>query len=336
MIDENKTTSSRKIYLDLNNFNDDITLKVLPYINNLIHAIDEDEIKTKYPNDERLQLQSFVNQFLNIVYDYPGPVSTHLINNQIEYCETISTTLAKRVCEGPNENELFFKDMINDFDSFYLPIKLSLDLFNATRFMIQDLDDVYTVSTLILMNMITILNLKQKDFRFKMIKLVGRKNEYDLYYAGIKEVELDYELYYQKNIIDSTIQIMNNDVLMLMDAYTAATLMNEECSEIVGNIKSNLLTKEEVEENISNIATFVSEQIFSIMEGIQIALEEKRFKITPLAINTLNNCLIRYEHLALVYDDIFNTYDLEFNMSNLEKDCEKKVTEYLEILGYNL
>ena len=58
---------NRKVYLDLNTFTDDFTLKVLPYVNNMINAIDVDEIKEKYPDNEADQLNEFVEEYLKLV-----------------------------------------------------------------------------------------------------------------------------------------------------------------------------------------------------------------------------------------------------------------------------
>ena len=324
---------NRKVYLDLNTFTDDFTLKVLPYVNNMINAIDVDEIKEKYPDNEADQLNEFVEEYLKLVQTNPGPISSKLIEKQMDFCHTISNMLAKRVCDGPTETELFFKDTIENFDSFYKPIKISLDIFNATRFVVQDIDDIYTVSLLTLMNMINLLEIKDKDIRFNTIKIVGRKNEYDVYYIGIKELEMDYKLYYQKNIVESTILIMNTDIEMLMDAYTAATIMNDVYSPIINDILSGMYSKEEVDEILSDTANFISEQILGITEDIGDALYDKKYKISPLCEETLNICLSRYEPLKLVKDE-FNYFEMDFNIEDIFNDCKKRIYEYLELIGY--
>lgn len=326
----------KKVYLDLNNYNDDFTLKVIPYINQLLNSIDPEEFKEMYPDNEVKRLDACVKEFMELVYNNPGPLSTKLIENQINFCDNISEILTRKVCDGPTESDLFFKDHIEDFDSFFLPIQICLNIFNATRFVVRDLDDIYTVSTIVILNILGSLDIQDKDLRYKIIKIVGRKNEYDYNYTGIKEVELDYDLYYQRNIVDSTLLILNTDIIMLIEAFVVATIMNEEFSGIIEELKSDDFDEEMARDYIRNTAIFIGDKVLDFSEEILEALEYKKYKMTPLCVETLNLCLSRFEPLKIVYDDTFKSYELEYDLNKIIDESEKIIFDYMKLMGINL
>ena len=324
----------RKIYLDISVFNDNASVNMLDYISVIIDSIPVNDIKLKYPDNPAKQIDEFVNQYMKKVCDTPGAVSRKLIEKQVELCDMISDLLARRVCDGGSDIDLFFRDPIEDFDSFFLPIRISLNIFNATRFLVRDLADIYTISTISIMNIINKFELRETDreLRFNLLKIVGRKNDYDLCYVGIKELELDYKLYYQRNIVESTLTILNIDIKTVVDAYTAATITNEENSLVVKDMLEGLYSKNEIDDIIESESIFIADKVIALSNDITLALNRNEYKMTPLCYDILEMCLAKYDNIQ-IFKHNSGIYETAWDYEEVVEDCKGLIREYLSLLG---
>lgn len=324
----------RKIYLDIREFNDIVSVNMLDYISEIIDSISVNDIKIKYPDNPAKQVDEFINQYMKKVCDTPGAISRKLIEKQVKFCDMISDLLSRRVCDGGSDIDLFFRDPIEDFESFFLPIRISLNIFNTTRFLVRDLADIYTISTITIMNIINKFELKEtdKELRFNLLKIVGRKNEYDSCYVGIKELELDYKLYYQRNIVESTLTILNIDIETVIDAYIAAFITTGENSLVVNDMLKGMYSDNEINDIIESKSIFIADKVIELSNDIRYALNENKYKMTPLCYDILEMCLAKYDNIQ-IFKHNSGIYEIAYEYDEVVKDCKKLIKEYLGLLG---
>ena len=138
------------------------------------------------------------------------------------------------VVVNPKKFNNYIQRPVEDVDRFVRIINLCQNLYNATRVLVYNEADVYTVSLMTIMHMIGMVNTRDENLNYYLLKIIGRYNESKSSDVDdwLQTLEYDYELFHQKNILDSVVDLVSLSPAMVLDLIVYRLLVSPEFKDM--------------------------------------------------------------------------------------------------------
>lgn len=187
------------------------------------------------------------------------------------------------IVANPKELTNYLHKPIEDVDRFRRVIHLCMDLYNATRVLVYNESDVHTVSLMTIMHMIGMVNTRDEHLNYNLLKIIGRYNETKSSDVDdwLETLEYDYELFHQKNILNSVVDLLSLSPAMVLDLIVYRLLVSPDfgavcdVNNLVNDEKGTILDKLDPAvdvlmasaiRNIETIASIMNDNKFGISD----------------------------------------------------------------------
>lgn len=298
-------------------------------------------------------LDQFVEEYYEVVKDTNdiSDLSIELITEQVRYMNHFSDMFADIVLGSTGDDPILSKQ-IDDVEKFKKYISICQGIMNANSFLIFNPRDLFTVSTLTMMEIIDTLEIKNENIRFDLLKIIGRRNEskHSDVDPWLETIEYDYELFHIKRVLDAVLDIIAISPKLLTHLIIYKSILTAEFID-----KFNLLNPEtEIDDVLlNNMAIDIMEIIESSLESVVDIMNRKKYSIAPYYVEIFDEELSKLSFVKIDsimkridtpetesplsdFDDstLIKIYKLSIHEEDFKDYIEVKLEEYLELAGY--
>lgn len=302
---------------------------------------------------EREALLSFVKEYHEVIRDTNNisELSLEFVTEQTNNMNEFKRQFADVILKSDGSDPLLNKKIENT-ERFIEYLDIGQEIINATTYIIFNSRDLYTVSTLTLMQIIDILDLEDEDLRFEILKIVGRRNETKSSDIDpwLETIEYDYDIYHIKRILDAVMDIVAVSPQLLTHLIIYKSILTPEFMD-----KYNLLDSKTVVDDIilNNMAIDILEVTKSSLSSVASIMSKKKYAIPEYYVDIFDRELARLDcaQIVPVYEDVeidcqvddecdeselmrIKTYTAEIDDENFKEYIGMVLNEYLELAGY--
>jgi hypothetical protein len=276
----------------------------------------------------------------------------------LEYMRVTSEFIDKykevlsQVVMNPSEDNKYLTKQIEDQERFVNTIDICTALFNSMRCLVYNENDVHTVSLLTLMQILGIVKLEDEKLNYTLLKIVGRFNEQRNTDVDdwLETVEYDYELYYQKKIMDTINNFISLSPRLMLDVCIYKFLLTSGFLEIVKS--DNSMIGEISEDHMNYAVNSICEKAVQYIESIAKVINNDRYCI-PEYFNDVFVAELAMLDYYKVYVDTYtaeaktslsefseteqftcSVYKPHYEMDQLSSHVHKRVVDYLTVGGF--
>lgn len=203
----------------------------------------------------------------------------------LEYMRVTSEFIDKykevlsQVVMNPGEGNKYLTKEIDDKERFLNTIDICTALFNSMRCLVYNETDVHTVSLMTLMQILGIVKLEDEKLNYSLLKIVGRFNEQKNTDVDdwLETVEYDYELFYQKKIMDTINNFISLSPRLMLDVCIYKFLLTSGFLEIANAAKKN--GEQMTEEQMNYAVNSICEKAIQYIESIAKVINNDRYCI---------------------------------------------------------
>lgn len=225
-------------------------------------------------------------------------MSRRFMKNTTEYMEYYKDKMVDLVV-NPSEFDNFIQRPIKDADKFKRELDLCMDLYNATRVLVYNEADVHTVSLMTIMHMIGMVNPTDENLNYDLLKIIGRFNESKSSDVDdwLETVEYDYEIFHQKNILDSVVDILSLSPTMVLDLTVYRLLVSPDFENLC-NVKNlvNVIDPASLLEKLDPAVDFLMGSAIRNIETIASIMNDNKFTISQFFIDLFDEELASLEY----------------------------------------
>ena len=311
-----KTNNENTVLLSVSNYADVTSINNLILVGMSIEKSNYTHLKRQIKEKEISEIDALI-EFVDIYYNrvkYTNeitPLSIEFVDEQNKALTAFKNKLSKVILNADGSDPLLNKK-IEDKEFFTKILYISQSILNSTAFLTSNQKDAFTVSTLTLLQMLSVLEIEDEDLRYILMRVVGRRNEAQSSDVDpwLETLEYNYEIYHIKSILDSALDMMGLSPLMLLDitVYKMVLSSNFETKYKLEDI-SKLTNDEQVEEYFS-----------TLIEGL--------IDISAETLNTMVNIL--NETKFNIPDYFMGIFEEEFNLLSYFRILNKSVVKYPE------
>ena len=302
---------------------------------------------------EREALLSFIQDYHGIIKDTNdiSELSVEFVSEQTDNMNEFKRQFADVVLKSDGSDPILNKK-IENVDRFIDYLNIGQEIINATSYMIFNSRDLYTVSTLTLMQIINILGLEDEDLRFEILKIVGRRNESKSSDIDpwLETIEYDYDLYHIKRVLDSVMDIVAVSPKLLTHLIIYKSILTPEFMD-----KYNLLDSKTIIDDIilNNMAIDILEVAKSSLASVASIMSKKKYAVPDYYVEIFDRELSKLDCAQIVptYEEVevdcqmddeceeselmlIKNYIVEVDDEKFKEYIEMKLNEYLELAGY--
>ena len=347
---------SRMMLLSLANYDQVESINSLIDVGQNLERVDYEsyieEMKCKNMT-EREALLSFIKEYHEVIRDTNNisDLSIEFVTEQTENMNQFKRQFADVVLKSYGNDPLLNKKIKNT-ERFIDYLDIGQEIINATTYIIFNSRDLYTVSTLTLMQIIDILDLEDEDLRFEILKIVGRRNETKSSDIDpwLETIEYDYDIYHIKRILDAVMDIVAVSPQLLTHLIIYKSILTPEFMD-----KYNLLDSKTIIDDIilNNMAIDILEVTKSSLSSVASIMSKKKYAIPEYYVEIFDRELARLDCAQIVptYEDVeidcqvddecdkselmtIKNYIVEVDDEKFKEYIEKVLNEYLELAGY--
>ena len=351
-----KNDKSRMMLLSLANYDQVESINSLIDVGQNLERVDYEsyieELKCKNMT-EREALLSFIKDYHEAIRDTNNisDLSIEFVTEQTENMNQFKRQFADVVLKSDGNDPLLNKKIKNT-ERFNDYLDIGQEIINATTYIIFNSRDLYTVSTLTLMQIIDILDLEDEDLRFDILKIVGRRNETKSSDIDpwLETIEYDYDIYHIKRILDAVMDIVAVSPQLLTHLIIYKSILTPEFMD-----KYKLLDSSTVVDDIivNNMAIDILEITKSSLSSVATIMSKKKYAIPEYYVEIFDNELARLDCAQIVpsYEDVeidcqvddecdeselmtIKNYIVEIDDEKFKEYIEMVLNEYLELAGY--
>lgn len=283
-------------------------------------------------------------------------MSIEYMRNTIKFMSKYKDKFMERVV-NPTEFNKYIQRPIQNVDRFTKIVDMCQILYNAIRFFVYNESDIHTVSLMTIMNMIGELSINDERLNYDLLKIIGRYNESKS--SDVDEwldtLEYDYEVFHQKNILDSVTDLMSVSPSIVLDLAIYRLIISSEI-EAYCNM-DELLEANNMEEALDELDLAVEyvfqtairnlDTIVAIMNNTKYAVSEyyidifneelallSYYKVEPINVELETETgdpddkeVVKFESLR---------YKSSYNEDDLKDHIKARMYEYLVIGRYIL
>ena len=311
-----------------------------------------EELKCKNMT-EREALLSFVKEYHEVIRDTNSisDLSIEFVTEQTNRMNDFKRQFADIILKSDGRDPLLNKKIENT-ERFIEYLDIGQEIINATTYIIFNSRDLYTVSTLTLMQIIDILDLEDEDLRFEILKIVGRRNETKSSDIDpwLETIEYDYDIYHIKRILDAVMDIVAVSPQLLTHLIIYKSILTPEFMA-----KFNLLDSSTVVDDIivNNMAIDILEVTKSSLSSVASIMSKKKYAIPEYYVDIFDSELARLDcaQIVPIYEDVeidcemddeceeselmtIKNYTVEIDDENFKEYVGMVLNEYLELAGY--
>lgn len=347
---------SRMMLLSLANYDQVESINSLIDVGQNLERVDYEsyieEMKCKNMT-EREALLSFIKEYHEVIRDTNNisDLSIEFVTEQTKNMNQFKRQFADVVLKSDGNDPLLNKKIKNT-ERFIDYLDIGQEIINATTYIIFNSRDLYTVSTLTLMQIIDILDLEDEDLRFEILKIVGRRNETKSSDIDpwLETIEYDYDIYHIKRILDVVMDIVAVSPQLLTHLIIYKSILTPEFMD-----KYNLLDSKTIIDDIilNNMAIDILEVTKSSLSSVASIMSKKKYAIPEYYVEIFDRELARLDCAQIVptYEDVeidcqvddecdeselmtIKNYIVEVDDEKFKEYIEKVLNEYLELAGY--
>ena len=347
---------SRMMLLSLANYDQVESINSLIDVGQNLERVDYEsyieELKCKNMT-EREALLSFIREYHEVIRDTNNisDLSIEFVTEQTENMNQFKRQFADVVLKSDGNDPLLNKKIKNT-ERFIDYLDIGQEIINATTYIIFNSRDLYTVSTLTLMQIIDILDLEDEDLRFEILKIVGRRNETKSSDIDpwLETIEYDYDIYHIKRILDAVMDIVAVSPQLLTHLIIYKSILTPEFMD-----KYNLLNSSTVVDDIivNNMAIDILEITKSSLSSVATIMSKKKYAIPEYYVEIFDSELARLDCAQIVptYEDVeidcqvddecdeselmrIKNYIVEIDDEKFKEYIEMVLNKYLELAGY--
>ena len=347
---------SRMMLLSLANYDQVESINSLIDVGQNLERVDYEsyieELKCKNMT-EREALLSFIKDYHEAIRDTNNisDLSIEFVTEQTENMNQFKRQFADVVLKSDGNDPLLNKK-IKDTERFIEYLDIGQEIINATTYIIFNSRDLYTVSTLTMMQIIDILDLEDEDLRFEILKIVGRRNETKSSDIDpwLETIEYDYDIYHIKRILDAVMDIVAVSPQLLTHLIIYKSILTPEFMD-----KFNLLDSSTVVDDIivNNMAIDILEVTKSSLSSVASIMSKKKYAIPEYYVDIFDKELAKLDCAQIVptYEEVeidchmddeceeselmtIKNYIVEVDDEKFKEYIEMMLNEYLELAGY--
>lgn len=351
-----KNDKGRMMLLSLANYDQVESINSLIDVGQNLERVDYEsyieELKCKNMT-EREALLSFIKDYHEAIRDTNNisDLSIEFVTEQTENMNQFKRQFADVVLKSDGNDPLLNKKIKNT-ERFNDYLDIGQEIINATTYIIFNSRDLYTVSTLTLMQIIDILDLEDEDLRFEILKIVGRRNETKSSDIDpwLETIEYDYDIYHIKRILDAVMDIVAVSPQLLTHLIIYKSILTPEFMD-----KYKLLDSSTVVDDIivNNMAIDILEITKSSLSSVATIMSKKKYAIPEYYVEIFDSELARLDCAQIVpsYEDVeidcqvddecdeselmtIKNYIVEIDDEKFKEYIEMVLNEYLELAGY--
>lgn len=351
-----KNDISRMMLLSLASYDQVESINSLIDVGQNLERVDYEsyieELKCKNMT-EREALLSFVKEYHEVIRDTNSisDLSIEFVTEQTDSMNNFKRQFADVVLKSDGSDPLLNKKIENT-ERFIEYLDIGQEIINATTYIIFNSRDLYTVSTLTMMQIIDILDLEDEDLRFEILKIVGRRNETKSSDIDpwLETIEYDYDIYHIKRILDAVMDIVAVSPQLLTHLIIYKSILTPEFMD-----KYNLLDSKTIIDDIilNNMTIDILEVTKSSLSSVASIMSKKKYAIPEYYVDIFDRELARLDcaQIVPVYEDVeidcqvddecdeselmrIKTYTVEIVDEDFKEYIGMVLNEYLELAGY--
>lgn len=311
-----KINNEKAVLLSVSNYTDVTSINNLILVGMNIEKSNYTQLKRKIKEKEISEIDALV-EFVDIYYNrvkYTNeitPLSVEFVDEQNKTLIVFKDKLAKVILNADGSDPLLNKK-IEDKEFFIKILHICQSITNATAYLTSNQKDAFTVSTLTILQMLSVLDIEDVDLRYVLMKVMGRRNEAQSSDVDpwLETLEYNYEVYHIKSILDNALEMLGLNPLMLLDLTVYKMVLS-----------SNFEIKYKLEDTTKLTSDEQVEEYFStLIEGL--------IDISTETFNTMVNILNETKfNIPSYFMDIFEE---EFNLLSYFRILTKSVVKYPE------
>lgn len=302
---------------------------------------------------EREALLSFIKDYHEVIKDTNNisDLSIEFVTEQTNSMDEFKRQFADVVLRS-NGNDPLLNKKIENVNRFIEYLDIGQEIINATTYIIFNSRDLYTVSTLTLMQIIDILGLEDEDLRFEILKIVGRRNETKSSDIDpwLETIEYDYDIYHIKRILDAVMDIVAVSPKLLTHLIIYRSLLTPEFMDNFNLLDPNTI----IDDNIVNdMVADILEVTKNSLSSVSSIMSKKKYAIPEYYVEIFDRELSKLDcaQIVPVYEEVeidcqmddecedgelmtIKNYTVEVDDEKFKEYIRMKLIEYLELAGY--
>lgn len=347
-----KDDKNRMMMLSLSGYEQVLSITNLISVGRNIERVNYEEYFDKLESGELTEIDAL----LNFIKDYHETVissndisdlSIKFVKEQSDMMNYFLEKFADIVLGSTGDDPILSKQITN-VEKFRKYLQINQEMINATSYLIYNTRDVFTVSTITMMEIYEILGLNDETMKYDVLNIIGRRNETKSSDVDpwLESIEYDYELFHIKRILDSVLDIIAISPQLLTHLIIYQSLMT---AEFVDSF--NLLDEDvKIDDNkIDDITTAMLEIVKNSLESVVDIMNKKKYAIAPYYTEIFDGELTRLPFVKInpSYDSVnvpdsidgeetflVKIYELYTDDNAFKNYIENKVREYLGLAGY--
>jgi hypothetical protein len=259
-------------------------------------------------NIERLQFNEMVKEFdpeqdtdLDVMYEFISrfnDVVLHTNNVEAVSKEYMRKTtefmdhyldIMTEIVVAPEKFDNYIQRPVNDGDRFRRILEMCMNLYNAIRVLVYNESDVHTVSLMTIMHMIGMMNVQDENLNYTLLKIVGRFNESKASDVDdwLETLEYDYELFHQKNILDTLVDLISLSPRMVLDLNVYRLIVSPDFDRLCGQTNQND-GGTDIASRLDNVVDHLVESSVRHLATIENIMNTSKFDISEYFLDLFN------------------------------------------------
>lgn len=306
--------NEKAVLLSVSNYADVTSINNLILVGMNIEKSNYTQLKRKIKEKEISEIDALV-EFADIYYNrvkYTNeitPLSVEFVDEQNKTMIVFKDRLAKVILDADGSDPLLNKK-IEDRDFFIKILHICQLIINSTAFLTSNQKDAFTVATLTVLQMLSVLEIDDENLRYILMKVVGRRNEAHSSDVDqwLETLEYNYEVYHIKSVLDNTLELLGLSPIMLLDLAVYKMVLSP-----------NFETKYKPEDTTKITTDEQAEEYFSgLIEGL-----------INISTETLNSMVDIFNETKFNMPEYFrDIFEEEFNLLSYFRIMNKSVVKY--------
>lgn len=351
-----KINSEKAVLLSVSNYADVTSINNLILVGMNIEKSNYAQLKRKIKEKEISEIDALV-EFVDIYYNrvkYTNeitPLSVEFVDEQNKTMIVFKDRLAKVILDADGSDPLLNKKIENR-EFFIKILHICQIIINSTAFLTSNQKDAFTVSTLTILQMLSVLEIDDEDLRYILMKVIGRRNEAHSSDVDhwLETLEYDYEIYHIKSVLDNALEMIGLSPIMLLDlaiykmvlspnfetkyepADTTKLTNDEEAIEYFSGLIEGLINISI--ETLDSMINILNENKFNIPEYF-IDIFEEEFNLLPY-FRIMNKSVVKYpkEDDSILEPITVKEYIPYIDRFQLKEYITNKLIHYLKLEDY--
>lgn len=331
-----KTNNEMAVLLSVSNYSDVTSINNLILVGMNIEKSNYTQLKRKIKEKEISEIDALV-EFVDIYYNrvkYTNeitPLSIEFVDEQNKALTAFKDKLSKIILNADGSHPLLNKK-IEDKEYFMKILHICQSLINTTAYLTSNQKDAFTVSTLTVLQILSVLEIYDVNLRYMLMKIVGRRNEAQSSDVDpwLETLEYNYEVYHIKSILDNALEMLGLSPLMLLD-LTVYKMVLSPNFEIKYKLEdtTKLTSDEQAEEYFSTLIEGLMDISTETLNSMVNILNESKFSIPSYFMDIFEEEFNLLSYFRIINKSVVK-YPEEKNADILEPITVKEYTPYVD------